>query len=204
MDAGIIAVVIAAISAAVAVWAKVDSGIANGIARDAVTKAERANEISAESNTISLAGNDIAVAANVLAEKTHAATLASGELQKERNDVVWKGSWVQYGILQLSNVGQDQALNVRAVVTLEGHERIQTADAVGDPLVFDFEHLAHKREADVLEEKDRRGRSYPVYSFQPPDLGISMFFRVTWHSELDRPCSQEGKQWFGSDEVLGR
>lgn len=201
----VIAVVIASVSAGVAVWAKIDSGSANRIARDAVGKAERANEISLASNTISREGNDIAVAANELAEHANAAARASGALQTECNDVVWEASWERCGILQLANVGQEQALNVRAVVNVENEERIQTADAVGDPLKLSCEVIAHERQAEVDEESRRRhqvGSIPALYRGPLIDAGIYVFFRVTWNSELDRPCSKEGRQWFSSNDVL--
>lgn len=213
-----VAAAVAGLGVVVAVAALFVARKANVVAQQAVEKADAANELSGDANAISREANRIAVDGNKLAEQANAAAEAAGARETERGDVSWELDWQGYGHLAVTNVGQDAAHDIRAVVTVDDHEVDKRAQglATGGSLALDFQSVADQRrdeirraEADrAWEEANREadpfGLAYPDPRplYRPAEM-LFCSYRITWRTELGKPCADEGKLFFGADDPLG-
>lgn len=87
-------------------------------------------------------------------------------LQTERNDVEWDYDWVAPGHLRLTQIGEDEALDVTARVAVydQSREDKRTVVRKGDHFDFDFPEVRsevreHERAVRMHEEAEERGRT---------------------------------------------
>lgn len=175
---------------------------ANLIAKDALERAERANELSEGSNVIANESNRIAVGANDLAEEANAISRRSESRATERNDVVWEGDWPTAGAYVMTNTGQDEALNVRIIVTIEGEEaevrrdHVPPRDVVRVPVPGASKKVAHKMR-ELNAQQRRTAGSWIANLPHGLDTTFYVWERVTWETPLGQHhvYESQGSLW---------
>ena len=189
--------------------------VANHIAKQGVEKNEAGNELARESNALAREGNSRAVRDSELGEKAEARAVVREAREAERHDVRWELDWQAKGVLEVRNVGQDPAHDVRAVVELNKHQVDGAADLVSPDahLVFRFDGLVDQCARDVARveaaESYNEGLSGSVVPLagsmvDVPELPVFVgFARVEWRSPLGQERTQEAQLFFGAEQVLG-
>lgn len=106
--------------------------------------------------------------------------IARGALEgvQEVHDVGWDGDW-EGESYTLTNTGQDEALSVRALVTIDDVERRAQAERVGpgEKLFFDFAEVVRE----CREDEARRRRDNGPFMVVPP-MGPWVHYRMHWKS----------------------
>lgn len=125
----LIALLIAALSLLVSfasvVWAVHATRGSNKSAQDAIDKAETANQLSAEANVIAEDSKSIAVDSRKIGEEALAVAQRSELRQSDTSNIHWECDWEEPGIYLITNRGDDEALDVRIILTVD-EEKIRS------------------------------------------------------------------------------
>ncbi|ORM18308.1 hypothetical protein [Prescottella equi] len=163
---------------------------ANLLAQDASDTAKRGEKLGADANNLAAESNRIAVDARQLAEEANTISTRAELRDTEVNDVRWVGRWEEPGRFLLTNRGEDEALRVKAAVTVDGEEATATADSVagGESLVFDLpgaRNQFHRERAEMIryEQAVARGDFAVPYPVAMPNTILE---RVVWVTKLGK------------------
>lgn len=173
-------------------WSAVFAGIAVLASVVGVFIAMRANGRADTAN--SHAKRSAAAAEDSAAEAKRSADIAerSETRQTERNDVVWDGELTSTNFWVLTNTGEDDALEVVAVVTVDDQPYVQEAGTVsgrGGEIRFDLhEHIRNKAAKDSADTRDA-AQSGIVYV---PSGTLTIGERVLWVTPNGTPRTHVG------------
>lgn len=170
--------------------------------KQAVKKAEAANQLAAAANDISAESNRIAVEANELSEQANAISERTAVLNEERNDVAWDYEWEGPGQLRLTQVGQDEAhaVRVRGVVSGETQLAERESVAAGEFIDLEFagareEELAYERAVRENEELRNSGDPFGPVLAAVNRLPLTpihqVAIRVSWQTKLGQHRSTD-------------
>lgn len=206
---------VAAAASAAAWLAVARAGESNRVAQSALKEAQRANKLAREANAISSESNRIAIDGNKLAEEANLIARSNEARAIERNDVDWDFRWENYGLLQLTNCGNDPAHDVIVRADCNGHHAETSGDVMpGEYLVLDLHGVADEC-ADYLrgvEAAERRRLQRPTTHFMPVkplvsvghvDPGVWLTAVVTWSSPSGTQHREQIQLTFSSQEPLG-
>lgn len=169
---------------------------AHSDAKEALKQAQAANKLASDANLISAQANGIAVEANQLSQDANAISERSHAIQTERNDVDWEYDWEGPGRVRVTNIGEDEALNVHVRACCDDEVETAEGETVGkdESLTLMF-HGARKEqieyEAEVAENEHHRDIPGKVpfamvaALLNPPIQPIHIVsIRVTWDTPM--------------------
>lgn len=199
----LIALLISALSLFVAVgsgmWAVVASGAAKRDSQKAIQDAYAANQLSAESNTIARTSQGIAVEANEISEEALSVARRADLRESDTSNVHWEGDWERPGLYKLTNRGDDDARNVRIILTVDEEEVRASEEMVpgGGSLTIECPQARQRfreEQADYARKLHAAKRAGPIYVSMPSTLEYSLHVireRVDWVSEQGKPGSHD-------------
>ncbi|MFC9555541.1 hypothetical protein ACFTWF_32420 [Rhodococcus sp. NPDC056960] len=180
------------------------SKASNKLAEDARDIAQRGEQLGTEANGLARESNSIAVDARQLAEEANTIS-KRGELREtERHDVHWEGDWVAPGRYALTNMGDDEAFDVRAVVTVDGEQAESRANSVpgrGGQLLFELPRAAQELRREIRERRARMRTPDPYGIDHAASLNAHIHTfteRVVWKSALGQQHVHEPKHSLGT------
>ena len=128
------AIVISGVSLAVAIgslcWAIKSGRASDKLAKDANEKADAANKLSADANVIAKESQRIAEESGVVGKEALTVAQRAELRQSDTSNIHWEGDWQQPGLYTFTNRGDDEALNVRIILTVDEEEVRVTKERV--------------------------------------------------------------------------
>lgn len=182
----------------VAIIAALFGGVALIYSHKSNTIAGTSQQEAHKSNMIAEEARDLAFEANDISRRTE-------KRDTERNDVSWSYNWdgPKLGVCRIMNTGTDVAISVKAIVVVDSHHRLLTADSVapGEVISIEFQELRQallKKQREYQREIDEhrsRAANLPYgFSVVPEPIGFSykadVEVTVSWVTELGSP-----RQW---------
>lgn len=173
------------------------------LAQDAVEEARAANEFAAVANDLSRESNGIAVGAKDLAEEANTLSRRSEALETERHYVAWEGGWEGPGRWVYTNIGHDEAIEVRASLTVDGEKAEARADRVpaGGQIVLELPRAVEALEVERRELRRLKARAGQRGPYGHLDFGADAELRAAefnggmhWFEERVVWVSELGKQ----------
>ena len=173
---GVPSLLVAGAGAVIALLARRDSKVSARAAVDSAAEAKRATDI---------------------AEQAEARAELEYQRSIERHDVEWKGELAAAQEKWLvTNFGSDTALNVRAVLTIEGQRMIQVADRVvghGQARIewgiAPWTRQTNKEGVEQYESMKDDGMQ-----LLPERPHVTIAWRVEWETPLGNPKSYEASE----------
>lgn len=197
----LIALLIAALSLLVSfasvVWAVHATRGSNKSAQDAIDKAETANQLSAEANVIAEDSKSIAVDSRKIGEEALAVARRTELRESDTSNIHWEGDWKEPGTYVITNKGDDEALNVRIILTVDEEEIRFTQESIPGGGCVEIEcpqaRTAYFRELREYRSKKRafeqgggmRNFMMPVNAFEYSSHYIGE--RINWVSSTGKP-----------------
>lgn len=197
-----------------AIWSLIRGGKANEFAKNAVEVARAANEFATVANDLSRESNGIAVSAKDLAEEANTFSRRAEALETERHDVAWEGSWEGPGRWAFTNLGDDEALDVRATLTVNGERSEARADCVpaGGHIVLELPGAREELAKENRKMRRLKARGHESGSRMFPDYGLQADLhsaemvrsmhafeeRLVWVSQLGRQRTYGPEAYLGS------
>lgn len=157
------------------------------VGKQALSKADRANDLSVEANT--------------LAHRTEAR-------ETELHDVHWQGNWIDVGVYQMVNMGEDTAYNVRCTIIADGDEvGTLPREVVHGAQVIDFEMSRagyfYAQDLAALESAREASQKFAIpVPFRIANPNHSIRERVHWVTAQGKPMSHDATfdvTWNGPD-----
>ncbi|GHI91713.1 hypothetical protein [Streptomyces olivaceus] len=173
---------------------------ANRIAGEANSKSDESNGIARESNDLAREANGIAETATTFAREANELAQRQELRSTESHAIQWQGEWVAPGEYALTCRGSSTALNVVAVVTVDGEEVKEERERIDAPgridLTFPRARQTLLRERVEYAESRRLARSALVGGIDDRFryLNHSIETWVHWKTETGRPMEYR-KVW---------
>lgn len=196
----VVAVLSLLVAAGTGIWAVATSRSAQRESREAHQMAETANQLSTESNTLARGSQGIAVEANQISEKALSVARRADLRESDTSDVHWEGNWIEPGLYKLTNRGNDEARDVRIVLTVDDEVLRVSEESVpgGGSVTIDCPEARHCF-AGELREYRRQKRAYNTpsshpYGFNTAPYPMGLEFghhrireRIDWVSKQGKP-----------------
>ncbi|WIV44505.1 hypothetical protein [Glutamicibacter nicotianae] len=197
----LIALLIAALSLLVSfasvVWAVHATKGSNKSAQDAIDKAEAANQLSAEANVIAEDSKSIAVDSRKIGEEALAVARRTELRESDTSNIHWEGDWKEPGTYVITNKGDDEALNVRIILTVDEVEIRCSEESIpgGGCVEIDCPQAKNTyfRELSEYRSKKRayeQGGGMSQFMMPPNTLEYTHHFigeRIDWVSRAGKP-----------------
>lgn len=163
----------------------------------AIEQANTANALSTESNVIASDSKSIAIKSKEISEEALTISRRADLRESDTSDVHWKGDWENPGSYKITNHGNDKALRVRIVLTVD-EEVVRIAEEEvpgGCSVTVDCPEAltAFRSELRDYQEKFNRARNatgIERYVLQPTTINYTMHRihrRIDWVSEQGKP-----------------
>lgn len=197
----LIALLIAALSLFVSfasvVWAVHATRGSNKSAQKAIDKAEAANQLSAEANVIAEDSRSIAVDSRKIGEEALAVAHRTELRESDTSNIHWEGAWKEPGIYVLTNKGDDEAVNVRIILTVDQEEVRCAEESIPGGGSVEIK-CPQAREAYLRELRDykskkrayEQGGGMSRFMMPPNTFEYGQHYigeRVDWVSKANRP-----------------
>jgi len=177
----------------VAISAKFDSQKSNQIAERSEQAAKKSNGLAREANSIAVDARELAKEANTISQRSEAR-------DTEANRVSWDYHWIDSATCEITNTGEDEALNVSITVAVDGeHITHPTVDveARGGSLRITLPKLADKLHYQGLQfdaeqrryEASATGRPFYAQGVPPMafPLKLDVVVTIQWLTPLGKP-----------------
>ncbi|MGP5381601.1 hypothetical protein ACTXL8_05375 [Glutamicibacter arilaitensis] len=105
-----------------AIWAISASKGADKHAKKAGKKADTANQLSAEANFIAEDSKRIAIESREIGEEALTIARRTESRESDTSNIHWESYWQEPGIYAFTNRGDDEAFNVRIILTIDDVE----------------------------------------------------------------------------------
>lgn len=190
--------VIAGLSLLVAVasgiWAVSASRSAQRESKEAIKQAKAANELSAESNTIARGSHGVAVKANEISEEALSVARRADLRESDTSNVHWEGDWIGPGVYGITNLGDDEARDVRIILTID-EEVVRVSEELvpgGGSVAIECPEAGRTFARELRDSKKTTSTSWTPYGnsaihdpFKYRTHSISE--RIDWISEQGKP-----------------
>lgn len=197
----LIALLIAALSLLVSfasvVWAVHATQGSNKSAQNAIDKAEAANQLSAEANVIAENSKSIAVDSRKIGEEALAVARRTELRESDTSNIHWEGDWKEPGTYVLTNKGDDEALNVRIILTVDQEEVRCAEESIPGGGSVEIEcpqarstYLREVREYRTKKRAYEQGGRMSQFMMPPNTLEYTHHYigeRIDWISRTGKP-----------------
>ncbi|MGV2950860.1 hypothetical protein ACNPM8_01590 [Glutamicibacter sp. AGC46] len=187
-----------------AIWAISASRSADKQAKEAGQKADTANQLSADSNVIAEDSKRIAIESRQIGEEALTLARATEARESDTSNVHWESDWKEPGTCTITNRGDDEAFNVRIVLTVDDEEIRKTVESIPGGGSVQIEcpkaratYLREVRDFRTKERLHEVERSRGFFTSLGPDTSQ---YRYHFHRERIDWVSQSGKPGFYDDE----
>lgn len=178
-------------------WAIWSGSLSKKLAEDANKKADTANQLSADANNIAKDSQRIAEESGTVGQKALTIAQRTELRQRDTSNIHWEGDWKQPGIYTLVNLGDDEAFNVRIILTV-GEEVVRVReDSIPGGGTVDIEcpqaAKTYRRELNAWQAeklKNERMRQAGYYFAASLEIQQNFHFiseRVDWVTESGKP-----------------
>lgn len=178
--------VISVIGALTGVMGIIYSVRANHFSKQAVSKAEAANQIARNANSLSEKSNEIAIDSNKIAQNANDLVSRGIQIENERWDVRWEGDWYSPTVYRYVNVGDNEALNVTAEVTVNEFSGKSSVESVPSKGFIDIELPEIREEYERYRTDTAKESIWPTVAFQSP-LNYPINEHISYETELGKP-----------------
>ncbi|MGP9489651.1 hypothetical protein ACT3UD_16995 [Glutamicibacter sp. 287] len=184
------------IALASAIWAVSASRGANKHAKKASEKSDTANQLSAKANSIAQDSKRIAVDSRKIGEEALTLARRTEARESDTSNIHWEFDWEQPGTYTVTNRGDDEALDVRIIVDIDGEEVRKTVKSIpgGGSVQIECPQARATYLREVREYRAKK-RDYAIrsrlgFSLPPDTLAYSYHFtheRIDWVSQSGKP-----------------
>lgn len=113
-----------------AIWAVSASRGADKHAKKAGEKADTANQLSADANLIAEDSKRIAIESREIGEEALTIARRTESRERDTSNIHWESYWQEPGIYTFTNRGDDEAFNVRIILTIDDVEIRKAVESV--------------------------------------------------------------------------
>lgn len=183
-----------------AIWAISASKGADKHAKKAGEKADTANQLSADANVIAEDSKRIAIQSREVGEEALKIARRTESRESDTSNIHWESYWQEPGVYTFTNRGDDEALNVRIILTIDDVEIREVVESVPGGSSIQIEcpqaRATYLGEVRAFEEEKRayalrqRRSPYGLAGLEPMSIQYGYHWfreRIDWETGTGKP-----------------